>query len=154
MRFTLQSRKNILEQVTTDAVAILINAPIYGGTSPNLSQLQALDNITMQDIVAYELTGTYKRYIFPSLTIEEEEIGQQIFAVVKAPVIFSTAITNATHIAYVYNALVSGANDLNYNNRGNSQGFVHIVKPIADTPITINPPATLEYTFNLRLGNG
>ena len=66
MRYTLQSRKFLAQQVTTDAVAILINAPIYGGTSPNLSQLQALDAITMQDIVRYELQGTYKRFIFPT----------------------------------------------------------------------------------------
>lgn len=154
MRFTLQSRKNILQQITTDAVAILINAPIYGGTSPNLSQLQALDNITMQDVVRYELTGTYKRFIFPQLTIDEETIGQQVFAKVEAPLSFTTAITNATHIVYVYGALVAGATDLNFNNRGNDQGIVHIVKPIANSPISITPPATLDYTFVIRLGNG
>lgn len=163
MRFTLQSRKNILQQVTTTPVAILINAPIYGGTSPNLSQLQALDNITMQDVVKYELTGSYKRFIFPQLTIEEELtqltieeelIGQQVYAKVEAPVSFTVAITNATHIVYVYNALTSGATDLNFNNRGNSQGTPLIVKPIADNPITIVPPATLDYTFVIRLGSG
>lgn len=154
MRYTLQSRKFLAQQVTTDAVAILINAPIYGGTSPNLSQLQALDSITMQDIVKYELQGTYKRYIFPTLTVEEETIGNQIFAKVEAPVTFTTAITNATHICYVFNALVSGATDLNFNNRGNTQGTPLLVKPINDNPITIAPPATLEYTFNIRLGSG
>jgi hypothetical protein len=154
MRYTLQSRKDIVERITTDAVAILINAPIYGGTTPNLSQLQALDSITMEDIVKYELTGTYKRYIFPQLEVEEEEIGQQIFAKVVAPVTFSTAITNATHICYVYNALVAGATDLNFNNRGNVQGIPLLVKPISTTPITLNPPATLDYTFNIKLGSG
>jgi hypothetical protein len=154
MRYTLQSRKFLSQQVTTDAVAILINAPIYGGISPNLSQLQALDAITMQDIVRYELQGTYKRFIFPTLTVTEETIGNQIFAKVAAPVTFSTAITNATHIAYVYLALVSGANDGNFNNRGNTQGYVHLVKPIADNPVTQVPPAVLTYTFNIRLGSG
>jgi len=154
MRFTLQSRKNILQQVITTPVAILINAPIYGGTSPNLSQLQALDNITMQDVVKYELTGTYKRFIFPQLTIQEELIGQQIYAKVEAPVSFTTAITNATHICYVYNALVAGATDLNFNNRGNDQGIPLLVKPISDTPLNIVPPATLDYTFVIRLGSG
>ena len=60
MRYTLQSRKNIVQQITTDAVAILINAPIYGGTTPNLSQLQALDAITMQDIVKIDEFGIGK----------------------------------------------------------------------------------------------
>ena len=154
MRYTLQSRKYLAEQVTTDAVAVLINAPIYGGTAPNLSQLQALDAITMQDIVRYEIQGTYKRFIFPTLTVEEETIGNQIFAKVEAPVTFSTAITNATHICYVFNALVSGANDGNFNNRNNTQGTPLLVKPINDDPITIVPPAVLQYTFNLRLGSG
>jgi hypothetical protein len=154
MRYTLQSRKYLAEQVTTDAVAILINAPIYGGTSPNLSQLQALDSITMQDIVRYELQGTYKRFIFPTLTVEEETIGNQIFAKIEAPVTFTTAITNVTHICYVFNALVSGVNDGNFNNRGNIQGTPLLVKPINDNPITIVPPATLQYTFNIRLGSG
>ena len=154
MRYTLQSRKYLADQVTTDAVAVLINAPIYGGTTPNLSQLEALDVITMTDIVKYELQGTYKRYIFPTLTVEEETVGQQIFAKVEAPVTFTTAITNATHICYVFNALVSGANDGNFNNRGNTQGTPLLVKPISENPITIVPPATLQYTFNIRLGNG
>ena len=154
MRYTLQSRKYLADQVTTDAVAVLINAPIYGGTTPNLSQLEALDVITMTDIVKYELQGTYKRYIFPTLTVEEETVGQQIFAKVEAPVTFTTAITNATHICYVFNALVSGANDGNFNNRNNTQGTPLLVKPISENPITIVPPATLQYTFNIRLGNG
>lgn len=154
MRYTLQSRKDIVQRVTTDAVAILINAPIYGGTSPNLSQLQALDAITMQDIIQYELTEDYKRYIFPQLTVEEEEIGNQIFAKVEASVTFTVPITNATHICYVYNALVDGATDLNFNNRGNVQGTPLLVKPIADAPITLVPPAVLQYTFNIKLGSG
>jgi hypothetical protein len=154
MRYTLQSRKFLSQQVTTDAVAILINAPIYGGTSPNLSQLQALDAITMQDIVRYEIQGTYKRFIFPTLTVTEETVGQQIFAKVEAPITFTTAITNATHICYVFNALVLGATELNFNNRGNTQGTPLLVKPISNSPITIVPPAILQYTFNIRLGSG
>ena len=154
MRYTLQSRKYLADQVTTDAVAILINAPIYGGTTPNLSQLQALDAITMTDIVKYELQGTYKRFIFPTLTVEEETVGQQIFAKVEAPITFTTAITNATHICYVFNALVLGATELNFNNRGNTPGTPLLVKPISNSPITIVPPATLQYTFNIRLGSG
>ena len=154
MRYTLQARKQLVQTLTTDAVAILINAPIYGGTSPNLSQLQALDNISMQDIIRYELTGLYKRYVFPTLTVEEEEIGNQVIAKVEAPVTFTTAITNATHICYVYNALTDGASNLNFNNRGNIQGTPLLVKPIADTPITLIPPAVLDYTFIIKLGNG
>jgi|NOAtaT_6_FD_contig_21_362355_length_1068_multi_3_in_0_out_0_2 hypothetical protein len=154
MRYTLESRKDIITQVTTDAVAILINAPIYGGTTPNLSQLQALDAIKMEDIVKYELTGTYKRFIFPPLLLVEETIGDQIFATIEAPVSFTTAIVNATHICYVYKALVTGATEINFNNRGNVQGIPLLVKPISNTPITLNPPATLDYTFNIKLGSG
>ena len=154
MRYTLQSRKDIVQRVTTDAVAILINAPIYGGTSPNLSQLQALDSITMQDIIQYELTGSYKRYIFSTLIVEEELIGNQIIAKVEAALTFTVPITNATHICYVYSALVNGATNLNFNNRGNVQGTPLLVKPISNNPITVVPPAVLQYTFNIKLGSG
>lgn len=153
MRYSLESRKDIIQRVATDAVGILINAPIYGGLNPSLSQLQALDNIKMQDIVRYELGGTYKRYIFPPLELIEETVGDQVFATIKAPITFSTAITNATHICYVYNALVLGANDSNFNNRGDAQGIPLLVKPISDNPISITPPAVLDYTFLIRLGS-
>jgi hypothetical protein len=77
-----------------------------------------------------------------------------VFAKVEAPVSFTTAITNATHMCYVYDALITGATNLNFNNRGNLQGTPLLIKPIATAPVTLVPPATLDYTFNIRLGSG
>lgn len=153
MRYTIASIKDLIQHLTQDVVAVLINAPIYGGTNPNLSQLTALDAITMQDIVRYELQGNYKRFIYPTITKEEVIVGQQTIVQLTAPIRFECAITNATHICYIYNALTSGANDANYNNRGSAQGIPLLIKPISDNPITLVPPATLEHTFMVKLGN-
>jgi len=153
MRYTLTSRRNIVSRLITDSVAILINAPVYGGLTPNLSQLNALDNITMTDIVNYEIGGDYKRFIYTGLTVVNETIGNQVFAETTALATFDTALVNATHICYVYGALVAGASSLNHNNRGNIQGTPLIVKPLADSPISQVPPAVLSYTFTIKLGS-
>jgi hypothetical protein len=153
MRYSKVGRQDILSTITTDAVAVLINAPIYGGTSPNETQLAALDSITMLDVVKYELQGTYSRYVIPTVNTTEEVVGGQTYVVATVPIEFTCAITNATHICYVYNALLVGANQLNYNNRGNVQGVPLLVKPIANAPVTITPPAKLTYTFNIRIGS-
>lgn len=145
----------LLESVSYNLVAILINKPTLGLTDlPTADELKLRKELTVTSAVSQEISSVgYKRFI---LEVEESDVeidsNSTTFSV-ELESSFVAPSTNSlgpfTHICYIRGANLIGANNANGNNRGDTTGVIYKVEPINNAPLTLQAGATFTHVTDI-----
>lgn len=147
--------KLITEFISFNVVAILVNDPELGLTdTPTPAEVIRRTNLDMFRVISKELplNGGYSRSICIVDTPIADASQNQSSTTIRASFTPTGLFQPCTHIVYVTNANLVGANPVaNGNNRGNVEGTVIKVAPLESAPLEFNSPVTYNFNTNIIL---
>lgn len=151
--------KIIKDYLGANLIVALINNNNMGITDlPTPTQLETRRNFTSLNLNTNEISVTngYKRHIILNNTITPNAISASNTEV-ELTASFSAVgghLDAVSHIIILRGANLTGASNINGNNRGDSAGTIIFIEPVLNTlnpgtPLIIQSGTTFNYTFKL-----